>query len=51
MSAPMGNAQFLRRVLGCFILTTAIAGVAVSYVLLAVTFTPATSTLVLLMPG
>jgi len=51
MSAPIGNAQFLRRVLGYFIFTTAITGVAVSYVLLAVTLTPATSTLALLMPG
>ena len=51
MSSPIANAQFLRRVLGCFILTTAIAGVAVSYTLLAVAFTPATSTLALLMPG
>jgi hypothetical protein len=51
MSSPIANAQILRRVLGCFILTTAIAGVAVSYALLAVTFTPTTSTLALLLPG
>ena len=40
MSSPITHAQFLRRVLGCFILTTAIAGIVVSYTLLAVTFTP-----------
>jgi hypothetical protein len=51
MSSPIANAQFLRRVFGCFILTTAIAGVALSYALLAVTFTPPTSTLALLLPG
>jgi len=51
MSSPIANAQFLRRVFGCFIFTTAIAGVALSYALLAVTFTPPTSTLVLLLPG
>jgi hypothetical protein len=51
MSSHIANAQFLRRVLGCFILTTAIAGVVATYTLLAVTFTPATSTLVLLLPG
>jgi hypothetical protein len=50
MSPPMANARFLR-VLGCFILATAIAGVAASYALLVVTFTPATSTLALLLPG
>jgi hypothetical protein len=51
MSSPIANAQFLRRVFGCFILTTAIAGVALSYAVLAVTFTPPTSTLALLLPG
>jgi hypothetical protein len=51
MSSPSVNAQFLRRVFGCFVLTSAIAGVAVSYALLAVTFTPTTSTLALLLPG
>jgi hypothetical protein len=51
MSPPIANAQLLRRILGCFILTTAIAGVAASYTLLVVTFTPATSTLALLLPG
>jgi hypothetical protein len=51
MSSPFANAQFLRRVFGCFIFTTAIAGVAASYTLLVVTFTPATSTLALLLPG
>jgi hypothetical protein len=51
MSSPSANAHILRRVLGCLILTTAIAGVVVSYTLLAVTFTPPTSTLALLMPG
>jgi hypothetical protein len=51
MSSPIANAQFLRRVFGCFLLTTAIAGVALSYALLAVTFTPPTSTLALLLPG
>jgi hypothetical protein len=51
MSSSITNTQFLRRVLGCFVLTTAIAGVVVSYTVLAVTFTPATSTLALLLPG
>jgi hypothetical protein len=51
MSSPIANAQFLRRLFGCFILTTAIAGVAASYALLAVALTPPTSTLALLMPG
>jgi len=51
MSSPIANAQFLRRVFGCFILTTAIVGVVASYTLLAVTFTPTTSTLALLLPG
>ena len=51
MSSPIGNAQFLRRVLGCFILTTTIAGIVVSYTLLAVALTPPASTLALLMPG
>jgi hypothetical protein len=40
MSSPSANAHILRRVLGCLILTTAIAGVVVSYTLLAVTFYP-----------
>jgi hypothetical protein len=51
MSSSIANAQFLRRILGCFILTTAIAGVAVSYALLAVALTPPTSTLAMFMPG
>ena len=51
MSSPMANAQFFRRVFGCFILTTALAGIALSYLLLAVTLTPPTSTLALLLPG
>jgi hypothetical protein len=51
MSSPVAHGQFIRRVLGCFILTTAIAGIVVSYALLAVTFTPTTSTLALLIPG
>ena len=51
MSSPITHAQFLRRVLGCFILTTTLAGIVVSYTLLAVAFTPPTSTLALLMPG
>ena len=50
MSSPIANAQVLRRVFGRFILTTAVAGVALSYSLLAVTFTPPTSTLALLLP-
>jgi hypothetical protein len=51
MSSPIAHAQFLRRVLGCFLLTATLAGMVVSYTLLAVTFTPPTSTLALLMPG
>jgi len=51
MSPPIANARFLRHVLGCFILATAIAGVAASYALLAVTLTPPTATLVMFMPG
>ena len=51
MSSPIPHAQFIRRIFGCFILTTAIAGIVVSYAMLAVTFTPATSTLAMLFPG
>jgi hypothetical protein len=51
MSSPIAHAQFLRRVVGCFLLTATLAGMVVSYTLLAVTFTPPTSTLALLMPG
>jgi hypothetical protein len=51
MSPSIANARFLRHVLGCFILATAIAGVAASYALLAVTLTPPTATLVMFMPG
>jgi hypothetical protein len=51
MPSPIANAQSFRRLLGCFILTTVIAGVAASYALLAVALTPPTSTLALLMPG
>jgi hypothetical protein len=51
MSSPIPHAQFIRRIFGCFILTTAIAGIVVSYAMLAVTFTPTTSTLALMIPG
>lgn len=51
MSSPITHAQFLRHVLGCLLLTTTLAGIVVSYTILAVTFTLPTSTLALLMPG
>jgi hypothetical protein len=51
MSSPITQARFIRRIFGCFILTTTIAGIAVSYALLAMTFTPTTSSLALLIPG
>jgi len=51
MSSPIAHTQFIRRILGCFILTTAIAGIVASYMMLAVTFTPTTSSLALLIPG
>ena len=50
MSSTMANAQFLRRVFGCFILATAIAGIAATYAVLAVTLTPPTSTLAMFIP-
>ena len=51
MSSSIANAHSSVAFLVVSFLSPAVAGVAASYALLAVTFTPATSTLALFMPG